>query len=234
MHIHYLQHVPFEGLGSIEDWINKKKYTLSCTRLFAGDPFPELTGIDWLIIMGGPMGVYDTERYPWLKDEKSFIKQCIESNKILLGICLGAQLIADVLGAKIKPNLHKEIGWYPISRVRQSSDNGYSTLLPDNIEVFHWHGDTFELPENAIPIASSKACQNQAFVYDQRIFAFQFHLETTMESASSLIHNCKDELVDAPYIQTGDAMLANEKKFTDMHRVMDDILNHLSSLKIQL
>ncbi|MCG8378009.1 MAG: type 1 glutamine amidotransferase, partial [Proteobacteria bacterium] len=112
MNIHFLQHVPFEGLGSIENYINEKSHHLSCSRLYLDQELPSVNDLDWLFVMGGPMGIYDEDQYPWLDREKKFIKQCIDSGKIVLGFCLGAQLIADVLGAKVYKNQYREIGWF--------------------------------------------------------------------------------------------------------------------------
>ena len=114
MRIHYFQHVPFEGLGSIEDWIRSEGYDLFSTRFYRNDPLPELDRIDWLIVMGGPMGANDDHIYPWLAAEKKFIGEAIKKGVRILGICLGAQLIASVLGARVYPNAHKEIGWFHV------------------------------------------------------------------------------------------------------------------------
>jgi len=116
MRIHYLQHVPFEDLSSIDPILREKGHELTATHLYKGQQIPLVKEIDWLIVMGGPMGIYDEAKHPWLNVEKLFIKQAIESNKIVLGICLGAQLIADALGAKVCQNRHREIGWFNISR----------------------------------------------------------------------------------------------------------------------
>ncbi|MCF7847614.1 MAG: type 1 glutamine amidotransferase [Kiritimatiellales bacterium] len=196
MKLHYLQHVTFEGLGIIEKWALDKGAAITCTRLFAGEKLPGIGTFDWLVIMGGPMGINGHDEHPWLGAEKEFIKEAIDSGKTVLGICLGAQLIADVLGAKVYPNAQKEIGWFPIHRSEDAPE-----LLPETIEAFHWHGDTFDLPEGAVRLASSKACRNQGFIYGDRVIGLQFHLETTEASMNALIENCGGELVDAPFIQ---------------------------------
>ena len=112
MNIHCIQHVPFENPGSIGDWIKHKGYRLSTTRLYGGESLPDIDPIDWVIIMGGPMGIYDEDKYPWLKEEKVFIKNALDKGKVVIGICLGAQLIAGVLGAKIYKNRYREIGYF--------------------------------------------------------------------------------------------------------------------------
>ena len=204
MKIRYLQHVPFEDVAYIGNWAKKNGLHLDQIKLYHDDPYPPLSDFDVLIIMGGPMGVYDEQKYAWLKTEKAYILKAIENNKIVVGICLGAQLIAMVLGAKIYPNPHKEIGWFPVYKKPQSHNTSMGKILPESFMAFHWHGDTFDIPKGAFHLAESKACKNQAFVYLNRVIALQFHLESTQSSIESLIQNCGDELISAPFIQTAD------------------------------
>lgn len=231
MNIHYLQQVPFEGPGSIEDFCHSNNHPLSCTRLFAGDVFPSLDHIDWLIVMGGPMGIHAEDHYPWLLQEKKFIGDAIDANKFVLGICLGAQLIADVLGVRVFKNPFREIGWHPIETTDAFNNSILSACFPKKIEVFHWHGDTFELPGNAIPIANSEACQNQGFVIDDRVIAFQFHPEITRQAANGLIENCRAELDGSPYVQTADELLTDERRFSRSKALMAAILKTLTTQK---
>jgi GMP synthase (glutamine-hydrolysing) len=229
MRIHYLQHVPFEGLGSIAAWATANHHDVSSTRFFLDDPLPNLNDLDWLVLMGGPMGVHDEALYPWLASEKRFIGEAIEGGKVVLGICLGAQLIADVLGARVFPNRHKEIGWFPIEMGDESQGTPLFRDFPQRFEVFHWHGDTFDLPAGALPIARSAACENQGFVFRDRVVALQFHLETTRAGAEELIAHCSEELVDAPFIQTPRAMLANEARFGEVNAKMRLLLDRLAA-----
>jgi GMP synthase-like glutamine amidotransferase len=201
MRLHWLQHVPFEGLGYIEQWAEERGAEISCTRLFDHEALPDPGCFDLLIVMGGPMGIFDYKEHPWLVDEKSFIRGSIEAGKVVLGICLGAQLMADVLGAKVYPGPQKEIGWFPVKRSK-----GAPELIPEQLTVFHWHGDTFDTPAGAISLATSAPGINQGFVAGEKAVALQFHMETTPESMEALIHNCSDELVDAPYIQSAGQM----------------------------
>ena len=198
MKIHWLQHVSFEGLGCIDPWLAENGHEVACIRLWNGDAFPNPGNVDGLIVMGGPMGIYDDEQYPWIAAEKAFIKNVIAQDKPVLGICLGAQLIADVLGAGVRPGQHQEIGFYPLT--------GDGTFFPEKFSAFHWHGDTFGIPDGAVHLASSEACENQAFVYNDNVLALQFHLETTVESLLALYENCSDEITDAPFIQSLEKM----------------------------
>ena len=179
MRIHYLQHVPFEDLANIESWARSRGHDLSRTMLFSDEKLPEMDHFDWLIIMGGPMNIYEDEKYPWLSREKEFIRQAIASDKIVLGICLGAQLIADVLGGSVRRNEYREIGWFAVSLTEEGSTSPIFSVLPKSFVALHWHGDTFAIPPGAMRIAESQACANQAFIKGKAI-GLQFHLESSL------------------------------------------------------
>lgn len=229
MKIHHFQHVHFEGLGAIGPWGETNAHTLSATRFFRGERLPKLEDIDWLIVLGGPMGVQDEQRCPWLTQEKRFIEEAIKNRKIVLGICLGAQLIADVLGAKVFRNRFKEIGWFPVELTSASAASLIFKKLPQLFEAFHWHGDTFDPPTGASRIAQSVACENQAFVYDQRIVGLQFHLETTREGAEQPIKCCAEDIVDAPFIQSPNGILSSDAPFEEINKQMGILLDELVS-----
>lgn len=181
--IHYLQHVSFEGPGSIAAWAERKGHSLTYTRFYAQERLPAPDAIDWLVVMGGPMGVDDEAAYPWLRQEKEFIKAAVSEGKTVIGICLGAQLIAGVLGAGVYPNPQKEIGWFPVQLTGDALGHSLFEGFPEELTVFHWHGDTFDLPENALPIASSRACRNQGYLYRERVLGLQFHFEISSQQA---------------------------------------------------
>jgi GMP synthase (glutamine-hydrolysing) len=230
MNIHYIKHVPFEGLGYMEDYFHSKGDLLTSTKLYENNYiFPSVEDIDWLIVVGGPMGVYDTSIYPWLIQEKIFIKSMIDSGKIVLGFCLGAQLIADVLGAKVYKNKYREIGWFQIKRSKEATTSKLGNIIPETITTFHWHGDTFDLPENAVLLASSEACKNQAFSIDDRIFGFQFHFEATPDSVKEIIENCVNELDGSKFVQSRENILSNTDNFNKINLVMKAILNKLEN-----
>lgn len=228
MHIHYLQHVAFEDLGSMQQWFRDQDFQISATHLYAGESPPELHDIDWLIIMGGPMGVNDENLYPWLADEKIFIEKAIASGKTILGICLGAQLIAHVLGAGIAKNSHREIGWFPLRVHEEAAQTTIGKILRTHPLAFHWHGDRFEIPAGATPLASSVACDNQAFIYQDRVVGLQFHLETTEHSANKLIEHCGNELDDSRYVQDIAEMLSTKERFHTINQAMAEILEAMS------
>lgn len=229
MNIHYFQHVPFEGLGSIEDWVLARRHVLSATRFHRGEPLPAVEDVDLLVVMGGPMNIYEEAKYPWLVEEKRFIEQAIAAGRRVLGVCLGAQLVADVLGARVYANTDREIGWFPVETTEAVSASGLFGAFPSQIEVFHWHGDTFDIPAGAAHVARSSGCANQAFVYDDRVVGLQFHLETTPASARQIIAHCADEIVEGRYIQVPQAMLADARRFDAINGVMLGLLDRLAA-----
>ncbi len=208
MRIHYFQHESHEGLGCIEEWAGKNGHLLTSTKFYEDTKLPDLSMFDFLIIMGGSMGVNDEDKYKWLLPEKDFIKRTINSKKPVLGICLGSQLIASALGAKVYPNKYKEIGWMDIELTKGGKDNLFE-FLPDRLKVCQWHGDTFDLPVGAILLAESEGCKNQAFIYNMHVLGLQFHLEFTEESLKRLINFGREELVKDKYVQTEHEILQN-------------------------
>ncbi len=226
MRIHYLQHVPFEDLANIEAWAVSRGHTLSRTLLFAEEPLPEMDDFDWLIIMGGPMNIYEHEKYPWLVPEKEFIRLAVASDKIILGICLGAQLLADVLGAKVTRNEHREIGWHPVRLTTAARASSVFRVLPEEFVAFHWHGDTFGIPPGAEAMAESAACRNQAFLLG-RVVGLQFHLESSRDSIDHLISNCADELTEGRYVQGPAELLAHLDRLPQMRLFLERFLDNM-------
>jgi GMP synthase (glutamine-hydrolysing) len=230
MKIHWLQHVSFEGLGIIENWAQKSSHLLSLTRLYLNEPLPEPGTFDMLVIMGGPMSVNDEIEFPWLMGEKKFIEKCIRQSKPIIGICLGAQLIASVLGSRVYPNTFKEIGWYEINKTGQMRGHKLDEILPHPLTVMHWHGETFDIPARCLHLASSNACQNQAFIFGDRVLALQCHLESTKETVKSLVQNCTDEISKGgPYVQDEGRIIGDDMHYNEMNRCMDNILSYLAA-----
>jgi GMP synthase-like glutamine amidotransferase len=207
MKIHWLQHVPFEGLARIEEWAGRSGHPITCTRLYANEKMPPVDSFDMLIIMGGPMGANDEAQFRWMKPEKLFIESALKRHKKVLGICLGAQLIASVLGAKVYPNTHQEIGWYPIDLDTVQAKHSPLSVLPHRVTVFHWHGDTFDLPRGALHLARSTACENQAFSIDNNVAGLQFHLELGMPQIESLLRQASEKLAAGPFTMDSETIL---------------------------
>jgi GMP synthase-like glutamine amidotransferase len=231
MRAHYLQHVPFEGLGSIEPWLRKAGYEISSTRFFDAGILPVIEDMDFLVVMGGPMSVNDEAEHPWLAREKEFIACAIAAGKPVLGICLGAQLIAASTGGDVFPNPVKEIGWFPVEAVESQDASVFR--FPEQTEVFHWHGETFSLPQGAVLIAASKGCENQAFQIGSNVIGLQFHLETTPASAQAIVEHCRDELVEGEYIQSeAEILSAPEARYSSINSLMAKVLDHLHAINV--
>lgn len=227
MNIHYLQHVPFEDTGCIEAILRDRDHEVSATRFFLGETLPAPNAIDGLIILGGPMSVNDVDDHPWLAAEKTFVGDVIGAGKWVLGICLGAQMIADVLGARVYKAGQKEIGWFDIFRSEEAAQFGFDDILPQSIKTFHWHGDTFDLPAGAILLATSKACKNQGFIFNKRVVGLQFHPEVTPQAIEAMIRNGSAELQNGPYIQTADEIRLYGDLYLGNNRVMNKLLRYL-------
>jgi len=230
MHLHSLEHVPFEDLAQIGVWAQDRGHSVSRTRFYADDPLPAWSDFDWLVIMGGPMNIYEEVQYPWLAAEKAFIAEAIQRGKLVLGICLGAQLMADALGGPVSRNHQREIGWFPVTLTPAAAQTAAFRGFPREFMAFHWHGDTFAIPPGAHQVASSAACANQAFVFNQRCVGLQFHLESTPASVQKLVDNCGEEITDRPFIQKSAALLTQEEFFLDIGKNMTKLLDNMATL----
>jgi GMP synthase-like glutamine amidotransferase len=228
LRIHYLQHVEYEGLGSIEEWVSSSAHSLTSTRFFESPALPAIADFDWLIVMGGGMSVHDEKQYPWLAEEKKFIRQSIDAGKTVLGICLGSQLVSSVLGAKVYRNLEKEIGWFDIEFTPIALSGRLFSGCDSRMTVFHWHGDTFDLPQNAVHIAFSEGCRNQAYLYNDRVLALQFHLEPMPESLNMMIGEGRKELKKDRYVQTEAEILSNMEHIGTTRKFLFELLDKLA------
>ena len=199
MRVHYLQHVAFEGPGAIATWLHERGFRVTRTAFYAREPLPMPSEIDLLIVLGGPMSVHDESSVGWLSVEKVFVRAVIDAGKPVLGICLGAQIIAEVLGGNVRRNPWQEIGWWPVRGLPISDPSIHS--FPKELMAFHWHGETFDAPPGSTLLASSPACPNQAFQWGDRVIGLQFHLETTDDGSAALIERCAHEMFPGPWVQ---------------------------------
>ncbi|MBI4504634.1 MAG: gamma-glutamyl-gamma-aminobutyrate hydrolase family protein [Chloroflexi bacterium] len=177
-----LRHVPHEHHGSLATAFARQGVGVRLVDMFADPPAHlALDGVAGLVVMGGPMNVDETARYPFLATEAAVIERALGRGLPVLGICLGSQLLAKALGARVYPNTRKEIGWWPIFPTAAARDDPLARPIAEGEVVFHWHGDTFDLPEGATLLAGSAACRHQAFRYGRTAYGLQFHVETTPE-----------------------------------------------------
>ncbi|WP_101296441.1 type 1 glutamine amidotransferase [Halegenticoccus soli] len=212
LRVRCVQHVSFEGPGTIERWAVDRGHELTRTRLFDGDSLPSVADFDWLIVLGGPMSVRDEAEYPWLADEKALVRDAIDAGKTVVGICLGSQLIAEVLGAEVYEAERREIGWLPVEATPEAADLPPFAPLGDEYDAFHWHGETFDLPAGATRAAGTDACPNQAFVFDDRVVGLQFHLESSPETVEELLRNADEDLSEGRYVQNAATIRAQLDK----------------------
>jgi GMP synthase-like glutamine amidotransferase len=226
MRIHFLQHVPFEGPAHLVSWAESGGHVLSGTALFDGTRPPPIEQVDALVVLGGPMGANDDADYWWMPGERAYIRQAITQNRPVLGICLGAQLIAAALGADVKPNEHREIGWFPVRQTPEAHNAFVANGLPAEFMAFHWHSNRFDVPEGATRLFTSEGCAEQGFLY-RRALALQFHLEATPESVGSLLENCPDDLQDGPYVQSAEAIRSDTQHFGAAHDALFKLLDRL-------
>jgi GMP synthase (glutamine-hydrolysing) len=215
--------MPFEYPASIADWAGKNDHITSYTKVFEHAIFPSTDSFDMLVIMGGIMGVYEEDEYDWMPAEKSCIKKSIEAKKKVLGVCLGAQFIAEALGAKVFPHTVKEIGWLPVEKV---TPHLLTVKLPQTFTTFHWHGDTFTLPENAVHLFKTEACSQQGFVYNDHVAGLQFHMEVKEDLLNGMTEHERAELIKNDFVQTEDEIknlmqqyISNQKKM--MYDILD-------------
>lgn len=225
MKIHYLQHVDFEGPAAIAEWADLNGHTLSYTRFYKNETLPQQYNLDLLVVMGGPMSFDDDDKYAWMPLEKAFIKGAIEAGKAVIGICLGAQFIAQALGAKAKHGSSQEIGWFPLNFQNQQESFSF---LPDTTPVFHWHGDTFDIPKNAVHLASTNEFPNQGFVWNKKVVGLQFHLEVTQESVEGMIKHVGHEIGNGEFCQTAAEIISNQTNYAKNKALIFKILDQIT------
>lgn len=222
MRVAWLQHVPFEGLGAIEAWAKDRSVALTAVRLWQGDPLPDLDALDGVIVLGGPMSVNDTDGHPWLVSEIDWVSRALNQERPTLGICLGAQIMARALGKPVYSLGQPEIGWFEVSGI---PDRVFS--MPKRFHAFHWHGETFDLPDDARVLAATEPCPHQAFAIDWHALGLQFHLEMTADGAKRLAANCPQDLAPGRWVQPAQEQIANSSHFQQAHGMLHDLLDQL-------
>jgi GMP synthase-like glutamine amidotransferase len=231
MHIHWFQHDDYEDLAYIGQWASEREHTASVTRFDIDPTLPVLESIDWLIIMGGKMGTYEESDFPWLVEEKKFIKRAIDAGKVVIGICLGSQLIAAALGAKVYKNEEPEIGFFPVQFNEITQEDPVFRYFPKELTVLHIHNDTFELPVGAIPMASSGATANQAFRFGKNVFAFQFHFEVTASSLLKFFNGNEINPSRGKWIQDARLIMESAHICEPNNLLFNQVLDEIALLK---
>lgn len=193
-----LQHHPAESIGSIAIPLAAANIPVHALEVFRQPSLPpDLQDYSGLILMGGPMSVDEQDRFPWIQPEIAFLQSAISVGKPVLGICLGSQLIAAALGARVYPGKKKEIGWFKVRLYEGGLSDPLLAGVPASFTAFHWHGDVFEVPQNAIPLLGSDITPCQGFRFGPRTWALLCHLEVTSESVQAMIRSFPDELTAA-------------------------------------
>lgn len=221
-----LLHAEFEQPGYISHWAEQNKFELELLNCWQNPVYPDPKEVDRILIMGGPMGVYEAQKYPWMLDEIRFIRSVIDAGKKVLGICLGSQMISAALGAKVYPNHCHEIGWFKLTWDKAAYDHPLTYGVSSHSKVFHYHGDTFDLPENALLLASSKACKHQAYALGNNVLALQFHMEITHELLEEMLFH-GDDLDPDTFVQSRkqirDGIYDVMQNHTDLATILENI-----------
>jgi GMP synthase (glutamine-hydrolysing) len=217
MNVLIVKHVDSEGPGSIEIHLEREKVPYQTLNLDQSNHFPKLDDLTHIIFLGGPMNVYEEDQYPFLRQEDLFIKEAIQRGKRILGICLGAQLIAKALRAKVYKAPVKEIGWYDLSLTEEGRADPLFSRFPKTFSAFQWHGDTFDIPNAGKRIATSSPVPNQAFRYGENAYGLQFHPEVTEEMIEQWMKDYDEEFEagNAPHFSKEEIRKGTRMKWTE-------------------
>jgi GMP synthase-like glutamine amidotransferase len=229
MRLQLIEHDPEDfSRSNISLWAAGKGYQMKHTYVCNGEELPPLNTFDWLMVMGGSQHAWDEHANPWLRKEKLFLSEVLKTNMPVLGICFGAQLLAEALGGRVFPNLHKEIGWYEVTLNRQGRESFLFQNIPSAFVTFHWHGDHFSLPESCAKLAGSKATEIQAFVCSERPLAgLQFHPEYTRDMVRHAAQEYGQDWVPELFVSGRDAVLTETLKMPDTYWLMEALLNNM-------
>jgi GMP synthase (glutamine-hydrolysing) len=223
-----ITHASFEKPGSIQDWAERNNYQITEVKPYAGEKLPPIDNFDFLIVMGGPQSPLSMDESPYLRDEIETIKDAVKLNKRIVGVCLGAQLIGEALGAKTEQSPNREIGSYTLELLEDAKNDPVFSQFPQYFDVMHWHSDMPGIPEGAKLIAKSEGCPRQIFTYGDRIYGFQCHFELTKELVSTMIDNCPNDLKAGRYVMSKEEL--KNIDFIEINRKMDAVLNHLAGV----
>ena len=229
MRLHLLHHNPVDSSrNNISSWAENKGYAIAHTYLCNNEALPTIEDFDWLIVMGASQHAWEEDIYPWLPTEKKFIRQALEDNKIILGICFGAQLLAEALGAEVFVNPHNEIGWHEVTLTSEGQRSYLFQNVPEQFTTFHWHADHFALPPGCTRLAYSKATENQAYICrERRIVGIQFHPEYPLESVRYFVREFGDMIQNGPYVASEEKILSQTDQIPETYGLMAAILDNI-------
>ena len=204
MNIQVIQHSAADSPASAALILDQLGHLVSTTRIDRGDPIPQRVTADVLMMFGGGISLTASDLPPWVDQERELIRQYVDQGRRVMGICLGAQLLASALGATVQRNLEPEAGWHRVFHPDGSTQSGPATSLPREMMAFHWHQDTFDIPPGATHLYQSEACTNQAFAMGDRVFGFQFHFEANERTVLTFLAVSKLWRRQASFIQSED------------------------------
>lgn len=228
MNILFITHASFEKAGSIELWAKKNNHITREVKPYAGETLPAIDDYDMLIVMGGPQSPIKIEKSPYLKDEIELIKQALNKKKKIIGVCLGAQLIAEALGAKTERSPNKEIGMYPVELIGDVGNDPVFKNFPSKFDVMHWHSDMPGLIDDIELLAKSEGCPRQIFRFGDRVYGFQCHFELTKELVENMVEHCGGDLKAGKYVMTSQELMSLD--YSKINAQMDEVLDYLASV----
>lgn len=221
-----IQHHESEGLGTLEPILNDVGISVRSVRTFAGEMVPDRLGDEsaGLVVLGGSFGVYESEKYPFLRDEIRLIESALREDKSILGICLGSQLLASALGAKVYKSGQQEIGWHPVTLSKEAKADALWSSIENQFTAYHWHGDVFDLPAGAVSLASSSLTEHQAFCYADKFYGILFHPEATKEIITCMTRDFAEEAAEAGIAQE-EILLNTEKHLPAFQTITNKLFN---------
>jgi GMP synthase-like glutamine amidotransferase len=229
MRIQLIEHDPEDfSRTNISFWAAEKGHPVNQTFICKNEALPPLDSFDWLMVMGGSQHAWDEQGNSWLQEEKAFVRKALDNGKPILGICFGAQILAEALGGRIFPNEHKEIGWHDVSLNRQGRESFLFQNIPQSFVSLHWHSDHFSLPASCTRLADSNASENQAFVCSGRpLVGLQFHPEYTRDMVKYYAAEHSQDWVPDMFVSSGEEVLARTDEIPDTYWLMEALLNNL-------
>jgi GMP synthase-like glutamine amidotransferase len=227
--LHTLEHDDWNfSRTNITRWADKKGHRVESTDVFRSAPLPKLDEYDWLMVMGGSQHAWEVDIHPWLKPEKEYIGEVLEAGKVVIGVCFGAQLLAEALGGRVFTNDQPEIGWYEANLTDEGRGSFLFRDLPETFTTFHWHKDHFTLPSGGVSLAKSRPTANQAYIVPGRpVAGVQFHPEYTRRMVLEFSEVFGHDWVPNTFVAGYNAVVSQTKEMPDTYWLMEGLLNNI-------